>query len=89
MSNDEHFGKTATLHRMVTPEHVCPYGLKAKELLEKSGFAVDDRQLTSRQATDEFKHEHNVATTPLIFIDGERIGGYDALEEKLGTGENA
>jgi glutaredoxin len=79
----EAIGKKATLHRMVTPEHVCPYGLKAKELLESSGFKVDDRQLMSRDATDAFKKEHGVATTPLVFIDGEKIGGYDELKKRL------
>jgi len=27
--------RKATLYRMVTPEHACPYGLKAKDLLER------------------------------------------------------
>jgi hypothetical protein len=26
--------KAATLYRMVMPHHTCPYGLKAKHLLE-------------------------------------------------------
>lgn len=64
----------ATLHRMVLPEHTCPFGLKALRLLEENGFEVDDRQLTTREATDAFKEEHGVATTPLVFVGGERIG---------------
>jgi glutaredoxin len=82
-ASQESTGKKATIHRMVTADHVCPYGQKAKELLEESGFDVDDRQLTTRQAADEFKKQHDVATTPQIFIDGERIGGYDELKERL------
>ena len=66
--------KQATLHRMVMPGHTCPYGLKAKHLLESRGFAVDDRWLTTREATDAFKAEHGVKTTPQTFIDGVRIG---------------
>lgn len=27
---------TAELYRMVTPEHVCPFGLKSKDLLEQN-----------------------------------------------------
>ena len=27
--------RKATLFRMVTPQHVCPYGTKAKDLLER------------------------------------------------------
>ena len=69
----------ATLYRMVMDEHVCPYGLKAKDLLRRHGYTVEDRWLTSREAVDAFKAEHGVKTTPQTFIDGERIGGYDDL----------
>ncbi len=52
--------KTAVLHRMVMPTHTCPYGLKALDLLHRRGFAVEDRWLTTREATDAFKAEHGV-----------------------------
>ena len=76
--------KQAILYRMVTPEHLCPYGVKAKYLLERQGYAVDDRWLTTRAATDAFKAEHGVKTTPQTFIDSERIGGYDDLRRLFG-----
>ena len=76
--------KAATLYRMVMPEHVCPYGLKALHLLKSRGFNVDDRHLTTREATDAFKAEHGVKTTPQTFINGERIGGYDDLRRHFG-----
>lgn len=79
--------KSATLYRMVTPKHICPFGLRSKDLLERRGFSVDDRQLTSRQDTDAFKEEHKVSTTPQTFINGERIGGYDDLRAYFGKGE--
>ena len=69
---------------MVMPGHTCPYGLKAKHLLESRGFAVDDRWLTTREETDAFKAEHGVKTTPQTFIDGVRIGGYDDLRRHFG-----
>jgi glutaredoxin len=75
----------ATLYRMVLPDHVCPFGVRAKEMLEASGFEVDDRLLTSREAVDRFEEEHGVDTTPQIFIDDERIGGSDALEQYLAS----
>ena len=71
--------KQAILYRMVMPGHICPYGLKAKHLLERRGYAVDDRWLTTRDETDAFKAEHGVKTTPQTFIDGVRIGGHDDL----------
>ncbi len=76
--------RTAVLHRMVMDKHVCPYGLKSKYLLEREGFTVDDRWLTTREETDAFKAEHGVKTTPQTFIDGERIGGNDDLRAFLG-----
>lgn len=77
--------KTATLYRMVMTDHMCPYGLKSKDLLERNGFHVDDRHLTSRDEVDAFKVEYDVKTTPQIFIDGTRIGGFDDLNAHLGT----
>ena len=76
--------RRATLYRMVMDKHVCPYGLKSKDLLRRRGFTVEDRWLTSREATDAFKAEHHVETTPQTFIDGERIGGYDDLRRYFG-----
>ena len=50
--------KSAVLYRMVMPAHTCPYGLKAKHLLESRGYTVDDRHLTTREETDAFKAKH-------------------------------
>ena len=75
----------ATLYRMVLPDHTCPYGVAAKERLEAEGFEVDDRILSSREEVDAFKDKHDVQTTPLIFIDGQRIGGYSHLDRHLAT----
>lgn len=76
--------KTATIYRMVMPGHICPYGLKALDLLKRKGFSVEDRWLTTREEVDVFKAKHNVQTTPQIFIGGERIGGHDDLRRYLG-----
>jgi glutaredoxin len=77
-------GKTAILYRMVMPDHLCPYGLKSKDLLERQGFAVEDRHLETHDETEAFKAEHDVDTTPQTFIAGERIGGYDDLRRHFG-----
>lgn len=76
--------KNAILYRMVMPHHICPYGLKAKHLLKRSGFSVEDHHLTTREETDAFKARHGVPTTPQVFIGGDRIGGYDDLRRFLG-----
>lgn len=72
------------LYRMVTDQHVCPFGLKSKDLLSRKGFEVEDHHLTSREMTDRFKQEHDVETTPQTFIGGKRIGGYDDLRRHFG-----
>lgn len=76
--------KNATIYRMVMENHICPYGLKAKDLLQRQGYVVEDIWLTSREQTDAFKLEHKVKTTPQTFINGERIGGYDDLRRYFG-----
>ena len=76
--------RTATLFRMVMDEHLCPYGLKSKDLLEREGYVVDDNQLTTREETDAFKREHDVETTPQVYIGDTRIGGYEDLKAYFG-----
>ena len=76
--------KQAALYRMHTDKHICPYGLKSRDLLRREGFEIEDHRLSSREETDVFKDEHNVDTTPQTFINGERIGGYEALKKYFG-----
>lgn len=71
--------KKAELHRMVMDEHLCPYGLKSKDLLKRQGFTVVDHHLTTRDEIEAFKKKQGAATTPQAFIDGTRIGGYEDL----------
>jgi glutaredoxin len=71
--------KTAILYRMVMEKHICPWGLKAKYLLERQGYTVDDRWLTTDAETKAFQAAHDVKTTPQTFIDGQRVGGYEDL----------
>ena len=80
--------KQAELYRMKTDEHICPYGIKAKDLLEKQGYEVVDHLLKNREETDAFKAKHNVKTTPQAFINGKRIGGFDDLKEHFGKSES-
>lgn len=76
--------KKATVYRMVMPGHICPYGLKTVDLLERQGFTVEDHHLETREETDAFKVKHDVETTPQTFINGERVGGYTDLREHFG-----
>lgn len=77
--------RTAILHRMVLPDHVCPYGVRAKAMLEEAGYTVDDRQMTSREEVDAFEAQEGVSTTPVTFIDGKRYKTSEELAEFLAS----
>ncbi len=76
-------GKTAVLYRMALPNHLCPAGQKARWLLKSKGYDVDDRLFRERPEVDAFKEEYGVPTTPQVWIEGKRVGSYDALRQKL------
>lgn len=76
--------KNARLFRIVRSDHMCPHGLKAKDLLERKGYSVVDNHLKSKEATTEFRKYHDVKTTPQIWIGEDHIGGYDNLRAYFG-----
>lgn len=78
--------KQATIYRMVTPKHLCPWGIKALDLLKRNGFEVDDHHLETKESNAAYKEENGYDETPQIFIEGKNIGGYDQLREHLGLG---
>lgn len=71
------------LYRMVLSDHTCPYGLRAKQMLEDAGIDFKDSLLETREQVDAFKAKHGVATTPLVFIGGDCIGGSEDLARYL------
>jgi glutaredoxin 3 len=75
--------QSITLYRMVLPDHTCPFGVRAKQMLEGAGIDFEEKILSSRDEVEAFKDEHGVSTTPQVFVDGERIGGSDDLERYL------
>ncbi len=76
--------QTAKLYRMVMPDHLCPFGLKSKALLERHGYEIEDHPLRTRAETDAFMEDEGVETTPQTYIGGERVGGYEELRLFLG-----
>lgn len=78
--------KQATIYRMVTPKHDCPWGIKAWDLLRRHGYEIEDHHLESKEANKVYKDENGYDETPQIFIDGKHLGGYDQLREHLGLG---
>ena len=75
--------KSATLYRMILPEETCLFGVRAKQLLEAHGYAIEEHILHSREEVEAFEKKEGVETTPQVYIDGARIGGGDDLEKYL------
>jgi len=59
---DSDQAKKAVLYRMVMEDHLCPFGLKSKDLLKRKGFRVEDQHLETREETEAFKRRHDVET---------------------------
>ncbi len=81
--------QTAELYRMAIDGHICPFGLKSKDLLERKGFAVREHKLLTREDIEAFKARHGVETTPQTFINGERIGGFSDLQQHFNVSGTA
>lgn len=75
--------RKAVIHRMVLPDHECPYGVRARHMLDEAGFEVEEHILGSREEVEAFKNKHGLSTTPLIFVDGEKVGGAGDLQRYL------
>ena len=56
--------KSAELYRMATDEHICPFGLKSKDLLEREGYDVNDHLLDFPAFTRQFLTQNS--TLPQI-----------------------
>jgi len=76
--------KSAAIFRTVASKHICPWGIKALDLLKRNGYQIEDNHFESSEAANAYKEKHGYDETPQIFIDGEHIGGYDDLREHLG-----
>ncbi len=73
------------IYRMSMPEHECPWGLKAIDLLKSHDIDFEDHRLISQEEVDAFKKKFDVATTPQVFSGQDRIGGYTDLAGLLGA----
>ncbi|ASV44444.1 hypothetical protein PBI_SCTP2_429 [Salicola phage SCTP-2] len=59
---------------------VCPYCKKAVNLIDREGHTYDYVNIQKNdQAREYIKEELSLRTVPQVFLNGERIGGYDDL----------
>ena len=62
----------------------CPFGNKAIHLLRQRNIEFQERVLETDAEIEEVKSRYQVRTTPQIILDGEHVGGYSELAQKLG-----
>ena len=77
--------KKAKLIRAFLPEGACPHGLSARRLLWDHGFDVEDVVLKTREDLDAIKAREQVKTTPVVWLEGDRVGGLSDLEKRFGV----
>ncbi len=60
---------------------VCPYCVKAKTLLSQKGLQWEEVSMEDPDVRQMFMEQYpTVRTVPQIFINGNRVGGFDDLE---------
>lgn len=65
---------------VVFSKTVCPYCVQAKAFLKKNDIEYTEKNLDDDEIRTAFYTEHaGVRSVPQIFIDGERIGGFQEL----------
>ena len=57
----------------------CPYCKKAKQLLTEKGLTFDELEVGKTISLANLKALSNADTVPQVFIDGQLIGGSEAL----------
>jgi glutaredoxin 3 len=62
----------------------CPYCVQAKALLERKGIEFEEYKIGDGYTKEQLLEAVPTArTVPQIFLDGEYVGGFTELKEKL------
>lgn len=62
----------------------CPYCDQAKALLTQKGIQFEEKKIGDGYTKEELLEAvPNARTVPQIFLDGELIGGFNELKQKL------
>ena len=61
----------------------CPFCAKAKALLREAGMEFEELKLNHDYTDRSLRAVANATTYPQVFVDGQLIGGADALEQWL------
>jgi glutaredoxin len=67
---------------LVYSKDACPYCVRAKSLLTRNNVAYEEVIIGKDILREDFLSEFpEQRTVPLIFVEGEKVGGYDNLVE--------
>jgi glutaredoxin-like protein len=62
----------------------CPFCARAKEMLTEAGIAYEELVLNRDYTEQTLRAVANATSVPQVFVDGEKVGGSDDLEDWLG-----
>ncbi len=69
---------------IVWSKYHCPYCDQAKALLTQKGIEFEEKKIGDGYSKEELLEAvPNARTVPQIFLDGELIGGFNELKQKL------
>ena len=69
---------------VVWSKYDCPFCDQAKSLLQIKGIPIDERKIGDGYTKEDLLEAvPNARTVPQIFLDGEYVGGFEQLQERL------
>ena len=69
---------------IVWSKNSCPFCVQAKALLEAKGIEYEERNINKDYTREQLLEAVPTARTlPQIFLDGEHVGGFTELRNKL------
>jgi len=69
---------------IVWSKYHCPYCDQAKALLSSKGIVFEEKKIGDGYTKEELLEAvPNARTVPQIFLDGELVGGFTELKQKL------
>jgi glutaredoxin 3 len=72
------------MNAIIWSKDSCPYCVQAKTLLSQKGIAFEERKIGDGYTKEDLLEAvPNARTVPQIFLDGELVGGYTELKQKL------
>ena len=76
--------KENKMKAIVWSKYHCPYCDQAKALLKQKGIEFEEKKIGDGYTKEELLEAvPNARTVPQIFLDGELIGGFTELKQKL------